>query len=114
MWETHQVIVLALLTALVCVIVAVWLTFALCNNHLWRVRDELNARITSLEKNASVENVTVTLHDAVTDEFVETIRFGDDLYRALCYIEVTAAQYNLYLKVRTTHGEYVALNLINS
>jgi len=114
MFTLHEMIVMALLTALVFVIIAVWLTFALCNNHLWRVRDELTARIEILEREVSIELVTVTLHDAVTDDFVETVRFGSDLYRALSYIETKASQYNLYLKVRRTNGEYVALNLINS
>jgi hypothetical protein len=100
----------ALITALAAAALTAWLVWNLTASHYLKIIHEhtLQAPVDPTEL------VTVTLHDAISDEFIETKRFGSDIYAALVYIDGYKSMYNLTLKVRRTNGEYVSLTLINS
>lgn len=107
MWLTVGALVLGALVSGIIVLL-------LANNHHYKELATTRSELDSLRMQLDIEQVTVTSHDAVTDNFVRTARFGTDLYAALAYCSQHAATYNLYLKVRRKSGEYIALNLINS
>jgi hypothetical protein len=79
-----------------------------------RKLERLQTELDSLKSRLDIELVTVTLHDSVSGDFIETKRFGDDLYSALAYCQLYNSQYDLFLKVRKASGEYISLNLINN
>jgi len=56
-------------------------------------------------------NTTVTVFNADTQEFVQTIRFNT-IYESLLYISQYNTSYDLQLKTRKPSGEYVTLYLI--
>jgi len=94
--------------------IATWIVWLVLVRWYDRQLAPVRSELDSLRMQMDIELVTVTSHDAVTDNFVRTARFGTDLYAALAYCSQHAATYNLYLKVRRKSGEYIALNLINS
>jgi len=72
----------------------------------------LYARIAELEPHEVVQAL-VTLHDARTDEFVETKKY-DTAYQAVSAVSQYSMDYNLRLKLQLRSGEYVAFDLINT
>jgi uncharacterized ion transporter superfamily protein YfcC len=107
----------AVIVIIVVVMIAVILTYLICNYYYGHSTQALNDELENYKAREAngempVTLMTVTLHDAVSNEFVETKRFTD-VVDALNFVRVQTPNYTVVIKAYNSRARQSTLTLVN-